>query len=124
MIQRIQTVWLFLAALVSSLLLLDWYTGYVFHAEVVGVNIKVTQLFVKGYFPLYLLAIIMILLPLITIALFKNRKRQKSLVWVSILASLAFMGVDMMYIENFKNSTAPMPANGSYDIGSALPILV
>jgi glucan phosphoethanolaminetransferase (alkaline phosphatase superfamily) len=125
MIQRIQTIWLFLAALISALLLLDWYTGYVFHADVAaGFTVSVQHLKVSAHFPSLILAVIMVLLPLIAIFLYKDRKRQKMLVWISLLAAVAFIGVNLMRIENFKNDTAPLPVNGSYDAGSVLPVVV
>lgn len=123
MIQRIQTIWLLLASLISMLLLLDWHTGYVFYADIPqGFGSVVRKLSVTEHFPGLLLAAIMIVLPLITIFLYKTRKRQRSLCFVSILACISFIAVSLMRIENFKTSTSPAPTNGHYDLASLIPV--
>ena len=125
MIQRIQTVWLLLASLISATLLLSWHTGYVFAADVAqGFGSVVKRLTVTEHFPTLIIAVMMILVPLIAIFMFKDRKRQKMLTFVSILACLGFISVNLMRIENFKQDTAPTPTNGSYDAGSVIPVIV
>lgn len=123
MIQRIQTLWLFVAAAISALLMLDTYPGYVFKADVPqGFGSVVTHLRVMAHFPSLLLAVAMIILPFAAIFFFKNRKRQRSFVWLSILVCVGFTMVSLMRIENFKN-TSPMPRNGSYELGMVVPAL-
>ena len=125
MIQRIQTLWLFLATLISATLLLGWHTGYVFAADIPqGFGSVVKRLTITEHFPTLIIAVVMILVPLIAIFMFKDRKRQKMLSLVSILACIAFIGVNLMRIENFKKTTAPTPTNGSYDAGSVIPAIV
>ncbi len=125
MIQRIQTVWLLLAAIISALLLLDWHTGYVFMADIPqGFGSVVKRLTVTEHFPSLIIAVVMLLVPFITIFMFKDRKRQRMMAIVSILACISFIGVNLMRIENFKNETAPTPTNGSYDVGSVIPAVV
>lgn len=124
MIQRIQSLWLLIASLISTLLMIDWYTGYVYKADVPhGLGAIVTNLRITDHFPSLLIAVIMVALPLVTIFFFKNRKRQRSLSWISLLASIAFIVVSLMRIENFKN-TSPMPRNGSYQAGIVVPVVV
>jgi hypothetical protein len=124
MIQRIQSVWFLLAALLSALLMMDWYTGYVYKADVPsGIGSVVSYLRVTNHFPSLLLAVAMIILPLITIFFFKDRKRQRSLGLLSVLLAIAFIAVSLMRIENFKN-TSPMPKDGSYQAGMVIPAIV
>ena len=125
MIQRIQTVWLLLAAIISALLLLDWHTGYVFMADIPqGFGSVVKRLTVTEHFPSLIIAVVMLLVPFIAIFMFKDRKRQRMMTIVSILACISFISVNLMRIENFKNETAPTPTNGSYDVGSVIPAVV
>lgn len=125
MIQRIQSVWLLLAALLSATLMMDWVTGYVYKADVAqGLGAMVISLRVTNYFPTLLLAAVMILLPLVTIFFFKDRKKQRSFAWLSVLAAVAFIAVNLMHIENFKNETTPAPQNGTYQLGMIIPVAV
>ena len=123
MIQRIQSLWLLIAALISTLLMLDWYTGYVYKADVPqGLGSVVSYLRVTNHFPSLLVAVAMILIPFIAIFFFKDRKRQRSLSWIAVLLNIAFIAVSLMHIENFKN-TSPMPSNGSYQAGIVVPVV-
>jgi len=125
MIQRIQTLWLFLAALVSSLLMLDWYTGYVYKADIAqGFGTIVKRLTVTEHFPTLIIAVVMVLVPLIAIFMFKNRKQQRALTLMGILSCISFISVNLMRINNFNKVTAPSPTNGSYQAGSVLPAFV
>lgn len=123
MIQRIQSIWLLIASVLSGLLMIDWYTGYVYKADVPhGLGSIVNYLRITDHFPSLLIAVVMIALPLVAIFFFKNRKRQRSLSWMGILACIAFIAVSLMHIENFKN-TSPMPRNGSYQAGIVVPVV-
>jgi len=125
MIQRIQTIWLLLATLVSALLFLDWYTGYVYKADIAqGLGSVVKRLTVTEHFPSLILVVVMALIPLIAIFMFKNRKQQRTLTQVGILSCIAFISVNLMRINSFTTSTAPTPTNGSYQPGSVLPLFV
>ena len=121
MIQRIQTLWLFLASILSALLMIDWYTGYVYKADIPkGFGAVVEYLRVTNHFPSLLLAVAMVAMPLIAIFFFRNRKRQRSLGIFSIVLCIAFISVSMMRIGNFNNGTPP-PQNGSYQAGMIIP---
>jgi hypothetical protein len=125
MIQRIQTIWLFLAALTSALLMLNWHTGYVFFADIPeGFGSVVKRLTVTEHFPSLLIAAVMIILPLVAIFMYGDRKRQRLMAIMTILACISFTAVNLMRIENFKRTNSPAPTNGSYDLGSLLPVLV
>lgn len=125
MIQRIQSIWLLLAALISGLLLLDWYTGYVYKADIPqGFGSVVKYLKVTDHFPTLIIAVVMTIVPLITIFMFKNRKQQRAMTLVSILSCISFISVNLMRINNFNKTSSPAPANGSYHVGSVIPAVV
>ncbi len=125
MIQRIQSLWLFLAALLSGLMMINWYTGWVYSADIRrGFETIVQRLTVTEHFPSLIIAVVMALLPLIAIFMFRDRKRQRMMSIVSILAAIAFIGVNLMRINNFNETTAPTPQNGSYMAGSVIPVAV
>jgi len=121
MIQRIQTIWLLLAALAAFAL---FYTD-VYRAEfAAGGSMPVLKhLRVAEHYPSLLVAVVVVLIPLAAIFLFKNRKRQRSLAWGGVLATLGFISVNLMRIGNFNNQI-PQPVNGAYQAGSVLPVVV
>lgn len=63
---------------------------------------------VRNFMPLFILAAVITLLPLISIFFFGDRKRQKSMVWMSIISIFAFIAVMLMRISNLKNGTPPV----------------
>ena len=119
MIQRIQSIWLLLAALASAgLLYFDLY-----HITTTTNNIEVTQaLHTSGHYGLLLLALLMTALPLISIFMFKNRKQQRSLALLNIVVCAGFIAWMMMFIAN-ETSKAAAPVHGSYQVGAVLPVL-
>jgi len=124
MIQRIQSVWLFLAAIFSALLFLG-YTGVVYKADIPqGFGSVVRELTVSGHFPSLIVAVLMTLIPLVALFMFKNRKQQKTITLIGLLVSLMFTVLNLMRISGFEKNTSPQPVNGSYQIGSVIPILV
>ena len=121
MIQRKQSFWLFIAALLNAgVFYFDLYR-YTVHAAANGADATKDSpghITVAGQFPLLLVAIIMTLLPLVSIFLFKKRRRQIGLAVVSILACVSFISLLLMYVAHLSNSL-----NGSYWIGSVLPVI-
>jgi peptidoglycan/LPS O-acetylase OafA/YrhL len=113
MIQRIQTLWLFLAALVNSgLFMFDLYRPDDATGILKSINVNNNYFFV-------LIALVTIVLPLVAIFMFRDRKRQKRLAVLSIIACLSFISTMLMKI----NSSYPAGTTGSYWIGSILPVL-
>jgi len=117
MIQRIQSVWMFLAAMVSGALFvfpLYRYTPSGGTAQIMGAS---------NYFPLLIFAALCTVIPMITIFMFNNRKRQKSMIWLSIVCCVAFIGLMLMHISGLRNITPP-PTSDSYIVpGALLPVL-
>jgi uncharacterized membrane protein len=119
MIQRIQSVWLLIAAIVSAGLL--YFDLYHAHILMNGVD-SLVVLKVSDHFPSLLLALVLIILPLVNIFLYKNRKRQRSIALLNIIAIIGFVALVLMRVTSFNNQTPP-PTNGSYWIGSVLPVI-
>ncbi len=118
MIQRKQTIWLFLAAFISGALfifpLYHYSTAALPEPQMMGA---------RNEYLLLSIASLMVMIPMITIFMFKNRSRQKTLVWVSILANVAFIVAMIMKIQNLKNSIPPA-TNDSFALpGPILPIV-
>jgi len=119
MIQRIQSLWLFLAALAAAGLL--YFNLYTYHTLENAVD-TVRQFKANDQYGLFVLAILLIILPFVSIFLFKNRKRQKGLTILGIVVSIGFIALMIMEITNLRNTTPP-PSSGSYGVGAIMPIL-
>ena len=78
---------------------------------------------VQTYMPLFILAAVITLLPLVAIFFFKNRKRQRGMVWMSIISIFSFVAVMLMRKSNLENGTPPV-ANFQYLIPGVLVTLV
>ncbi|MCC6186963.1 MAG: DUF4293 domain-containing protein [Chitinophagaceae bacterium] len=118
MIQRKQTIWLFLAAFISGALfifpLYHYSTAVVAETQMMGA---------RNEYLLLSIASLMVMLPMIAIFMFKNRSRQKALVWLSVLANVAFVAAMIMIIQNLKNALPPA-TNDSFALpGPILPII-
>jgi FtsH-binding integral membrane protein len=114
MIQRIQTVWLFLAAIFGFL-----FTQVPIYVASIAGNV------VKKFVPtesllLFASCIAVALLALICIFLFKNRLLQFKLSVIGFLASIGLIALEVWQIEGFKDSNSIM--KGSYYWGSLVPI--
>lgn len=119
MIQRIQTLWLLVAGLVNAgVFYFPLYRG---HVQTAGADTLV-YLTVGPRLPLVLIALVMTVLPLITIAMFGNRKRQKRMTTMSIIATLTFIAFAMTQTTPFLEANAGI-ANDSYWVGMILPFI-
>jgi hypothetical protein len=118
MIQRVQTIWLFLAAFFSGALFI-----FPLYHYTLGGAVEPIIMGAKNEYALLLLTALMTLLPLISIFMFKNRKRQKGLVWLSILSSAAFIAVMLMKIQNLKNAQIPATNDNFALPGPIIPVI-
>jgi hypothetical protein len=114
MIQRIQSIWLFLAAVLGFL-----YTQVPVYILSIAGNI------VKRFEPtesllLFALSIAVSLLALGCIFLYKNRTLQFKLAVVGFLASIGIIALEVSQVSGYE-STVPL-SKGSYYWGSLLPI--
>ncbi len=119
MIQRKQSLFLFIAALLNAcLLVVPLYRWY----EVV-VNVDVMhELRVNDHYPSLIIAMVIILLPLVALFMFRNRKRQLALSAVSIVSTIGFITLMLSRVTQLSNMT-PTPVRGTYWIGAILPII-
>lgn len=128
MIQRIQSVWLLLAAIFSATMLMDWYTGYVYKADIpsgmAGSTVRTWT--VTEHFPSLIIVVVMILTSLIAVFMFKNRKRQRGIVLAGVLACIGFIGVNLGRINHLQETITPSPVSGSgsYMPASVMPAVV
>src|SRR4051812_5020650 len=105
MIQRIQSLWLFLAAMMNGLLFL--FPLYRYNTP--GLLYSPWQYEgVRNYMPLFIVAALITLLPLVTIFLYRDRKRQKGMVWLSMIGVAAFIALALMHVANLKNGSPPV----------------
>ena len=119
MIQRKQTLWLFIAALLNAgVFYFDLYRA---HTVTNGADI-VTPLRVADHYPSLLIALVMTALPFITIFMFTNRKRQMRMSFAGMLAIISFITLLLSRVANLSKLTPP-PASGSYWIGAVLPVI-
>ena len=115
MIQRIQSIWLFLAALVmASIFYLPTYSFS---------GTSAASLTIGNDFIAIILASISIILSLVTIFRFKNRKGQTGLTWINILVCIALQAWLFVRINN--ETSKPEMANiaGHYWIGLFVPLI-
>jgi hypothetical protein len=119
MIQRIQSVWLFLAAMINGLLFISKL--YHFQPVVAGGSIVHEGVRDQGNLALFIIAAIITVLPLVTIFFFGDRKRQKGLVWLSLLGCVGFIGLAVLRVTDLSNQTPPLKVQ--YDFGLLMPVL-
>ncbi len=103
MIQRIQSVWLFLAAMLNGLLFICPLYRY----TPAGATAALTE-GVRNYMPLFIAAAVATLLPLVTIFFYGDRKRQKGMIWISLISCLSLFGLMLSHLSNLKNATPPV----------------
>ena len=114
MIQRVQTIWLLLAAIAGFLITqVPLYEG-----TLAGQAVK--KYFATESLLLFAVAIIAALSSLIAVFLFKNRSAQIKLVIFGILASVAFIALEISQAENFRKSGGILKL--SYVWGALLPV--
>ncbi|MFN5477948.1 MAG: DUF4293 domain-containing protein [Sphingobacteriales bacterium] len=116
MIQRIQSVWLLLAAVAGALTYkLPIWTGILQDGSL--------KSFVGTENLLYFAAnIATVLLALVAIFMFKNRNLQKNLAWLGFLLSIVLVGLEI-YIANNYETTLNLQQS-SWKFGAIMPILM
>ncbi len=119
MIQRVQSIWLFLAAFISAAL----FIFPLYHYTPAGASTS-SLMGAKNEYMLLILASLMTLMPMVAIFMFKNRKRQKGMAWISILSSIGFIAVMLMKIQNFKNAVPPATNDNFALPGPIIPVIV
>jgi len=119
MIQRIQSVWLLLAAMLNSgVFFFDLYYAHIMTAG----QDTISHLKVNDHYPSLLLVLVIIAIPLICIFLFKDRKKQIRMSAFALVANAGFISMMLMRVNQY-NQTLPTPTQGSYGIGAVLPFV-
>lgn len=136
MIQRRQTVYMLLAAIVSALLFFMPLAsfnadGNVMRFTIFGIQnpIETISLSMTYTWPLVALAVLMTIAPLVTIFLYKKRELQVRLCRIDMLMTIVFIGLVFLYYE--KDLTKVIAAvegdeyqlDVAYFFGMALPLL-
>lgn len=115
MIQRKQSLFLLVAALLNVCLLLVPF--YRWHEP--G-DTTWHELRLNTFFPAFIVAIVIILLPLVAIFMFRKRKQQVAMCGVTIVSITAFVS---MMLAKVGNLVPPTATDGTYWIGAALPVI-
>lgn len=103
MIQRKQTLWLLLSAVSSGLTFkFPFYSGVVAPGTT---GVEGPELTATDNIYLILLTVLILGLSVVTIFLFKDRKKQIQLSILGLLASLGLIAVYWMYSQNFATGT-------------------
>lgn len=119
MIQRIQSLWLLLAALVNAGL----FYFALYKADMVQNGVTVVQsLRVNDHYPSLLIALVITIMPLIAFFMYKSRTKQRNMALFAVVATIGFVAATLMRVSNFNNGTSA-PINGSYWIGAILPVI-
>ena len=113
MIQRIQTIWYLLAAVVTGLV----FTFDIYQAT----GNVVSNLTIGNDVVAIIIAAVAILLDLYTLILFKNRKRQITFNYLSIIATLSLFAY--LYVSIDWRKEAVNIVDGHYWIGLFLPLI-
>lgn len=113
MIQRIQSIWFLIAAIIIALMFyFDTYIG----TGNTKSNINIGNDFIG-----ILLASVTILITLYTIFLYKNRKKQITYSWLAIIMSLVVLAYNYIAIDITKEKLGI--TEGHYWIGIFLPVI-
>ena len=119
MLQRKQSLWLFIAALLNAGVF--YFCLYKYHVIENNVD-TVKSLQVSDHYPSLLLALVMTLLPLVTIFMYKKRPQQIAMTFVSILAIASFITMTLSRVTNL-SKLIPAPTDASYRAAAVLPII-
>ncbi|MCW3123765.1 MAG: hypothetical protein JWQ38_3257 [Flavipsychrobacter sp.] len=119
MIQRKQSLWLLLVALLNAGVF--YFDVYHYHNIVNGLD-TTGVLRVGDHYPSLIIAVVITLLPLVTIFMFRNRKQQMRMIAYNLVAESTFVAMLLTRVTRLEKLTPP-PTSGTYWIGAILPIV-
>ncbi len=123
MIQRIQSIWLLVAALLSACVFMLNILSINYIDPSTGEEITKGVKLLEYSYMLALLAIALVALPLVAIFMFKNRKRQVNMALLSIVLNIGFIAFHLTFIKDHYLNTLKIPAQStSYGVASFLPV--
>ena len=136
MIQRRQTVYMLLSAIISALLffmpLVSFNAGgNVMRFTIFGIQnpIETLSLSTTYTWPLVVLTVLMTLVPLVTIFLYKKRELQVRLCRIDMLLTVIFIGLVFLYYENDLTKVIAAVEGDEYQldvayfVGMAMPLV-
>jgi len=108
-----------LAALLGAgVFFFDLYRGEI----KTGDTIQSKVLRVADHYPSLLIALVITLLPLITIFMFRDRKRQIRMTAMALISVTSFITLTLTRVTGLEKEIPPV-TGGSYWIGAVLPVL-
>ena len=136
MIQRRQTIYMLLSAIVSALLFFMPLASFnandnVMKFTIFGIQnpIETISLSTTYTWPLVVLAVLMTLVPVVTIFLYKKRELQVRLCRLAMLVTIIFIGLVFLYYESDIQQVIAAVEGDEYQldvayfIGAALPLV-
>jgi hypothetical protein len=129
MIQRIQTVFLFLAAIFAGVLFFSPIAAFEHGAEVMkltvlGVNNQVDAQYFNAIYtlPLLVLTILVVAIPMVTIFMYKKRELQIKLSSLNVFLNAIICGLIFLYYTS--NIEKTIAAEGvAYLFGTYIPLI-
>lgn len=118
MIQRVQSLYLILAAIVSGLLAFI-FPFYIYNGELVGIEqaFRADSLLLKAIASLFMLSAV---LALVSLFLFKNRNTQIVINRLNIILNFLLLGLIVYQLQTLSGETSVSEKG----IGSFLPLIV
>lgn len=136
MIQRRQTIYMFLAAIVSALLFFMPLASFdngtsVMKFTIFGIQNPIETISLSNTYtwPLVVLTILMTLAPVITALLYKKRELQVKLCRLNMLVNIIFIGLVFLYYETDIQKVIAAVEGDNYElevayfIGMVLPLI-
>jgi glucan phosphoethanolaminetransferase (alkaline phosphatase superfamily) len=128
MIQRIQSIYLFIAAVVTSTIYAIPYAEYIkedsfYILNVIGLENPATSEILFNAYPLLLLTTICLFLSLAIIFLYKNRILQARLCNLNILLYVFLIAGIFLYSDMAEQAIGPEGLITTFKFGSIVPII-
>lgn len=121
MIQRIQTVFLFLSAVFAGVLFFVPIASFDLGNEIVNLSIFGAGNSVKAL-PLLILTILMLLIPFVTIFMFKKRELQLKLSSLNVFLNAVFCGLIFLFYDNSIQENL-LVETITYAFGTYIPLI-
>ena len=118
MIQRIQSLWLLLAAISIALLF-----KFPYYSAFIGTSTAPEELTAGKSLQLFILAVVLGVLSLVVIFLYKHRTNQKRLIWLGILAAVLFIALMYFKTEDLIGANPNAISHETYKLGAIFPVL-
>ena len=115
MLFRIQSLWLLLAAAATSVMLFfPVYQGTTAAGEI-------TKLMVGSQLLMLIITFVLMVVPLVIIFMYKNRKNQKWLIFLMILLNLVFLALILIRANDFQGQNDFK--SSTYHLGALMPVV-